>query len=822
MNQSVNHQLEKKFKVADYLEEAEALVAQMTLEEKVGLCSGEDYWTLKAIKRLNLQSISMMDGPHGLRKQIGESDNLGIGESEPSVCYPTASALACSYNPDLLYRVGEALGEACLQEGVSVILGPGVNMKRSPLCGRNFEYFSEDPLVSGKLAGAIIRGIQSKGIGSSLKHFAVNNQEKRRMSVSAVVDERTLREYYLKAFEIAVKEGNPDTVMCSYNKINGVYASENDFLLKKVLREEWGYKGVTVSDWGAVHDRPLGVEAGLDLEMPGNQGYNDKKVLEAVKQGKLSQTALDQTAINVTALILKGMAHQESGFRYVPEKHHELAQEAACESGVLLKNDEALLPLNSQKKWAIIGGFAQQPRYQGAGSSKINPIKIDTPLEWFEHYNVDISYAQGYPLGGKGQSKEVSEQVLIEEAVELAKRSEGVCLFVGLTEGYESEGFDRENLKMPENQNRLIQAVTAVNDQVVVILSGGAPFEMPWHDQVRAILLMYLSGEGGGKAVVDLLLGHENPSGKLAETWPLALEDTPAYEDFPGMREEVLYKESLYVGYRYYDSYEKPVLFPFGYGMSYSTFAYSDFKVSVGEDEKINISYTIKNTGSVAGKETSFIFVHQCDSQFFNPVHQLLAFDKVTLEAQASKVISLSIPISDLRHFDVDSQSWQFESGDYIFSLGESSRSILDSEQVHLELKNTARQTRKSEAELKAYYEKNLVSQVALRHDMFEKLLGRSVNKTDQAVQKPFTKEHTLEDCQHTFMGKIVNLYAGKIAKEVTKEEPEQEGMILSTIREMPFFAMVASGDDMLSEEMMYGILDVLNGHIIRGIKHFI
>ncbi|MFA9463955.1 MAG: glycoside hydrolase family 3 C-terminal domain-containing protein [Velocimicrobium sp.] len=808
-----------------FKERAKSLVSQMTLEEKVSLCSGEDCWNTKAIERLGLDSIMMSDGPHGLRKQIGATDNLGIGDSVPAVCFPTASAIACSFDRDLIYHVGKAIGEECVAEGVSIILGPGVNQKRSPLCGRNFEYFSEDAMLSGELAASMIKGIQSTGTGASLKHFAVNNQEKHRMTIDAVIDERTLRETYLKAFEIAVKKGKPDTVMCSYNRLNHEYCSENSHALIDILRNEWGFEGAVLSDWGAVHDRVLGVKNGLTIEMPGNEGYNDAKIIAAVKNKTLLEDTLDSAACQATELILKSMSKKEKSNQYNKENHHQLAIKAMEESAVLLKNEGGLLPGNLEQKVAVVGTFAKQPRYQGAGSSKIHPIKVDTPWDMFMELGADAVYAPGYRLDIKnvkrvlGKREKEEAEYLIQKACAVVKDKDMVYLFAGLPEGYESEGFDRMDMKLPWEQDCLIEAVSACNPNVVVILIGGAPMELPWIHKVKAVLLTYLGGEGVGRAITNLLLGYKVPSGKLAETWPLSLEDTPCYHYFPGGRLTVEYRESIYVGYRYYEKADKPVLFPFGHGLSYVKFIYSNLELNADtcvRGERITITFTVTNSGNQEAFETAFIFVGHENNTVFLPKKELREFVKIHLDSGETKQISVLLDTGDFGYYNTIIKDWYSESGSYQIMVCSSSKNCV----LHatLNMDSEAKPQPDFTTSAPAYYQLSN-KEFKIDNCEFEKLYGGNLPICDARASRPYTSENTLEDIRHTLLGKIIIVYANQIAKKVTEVEEEQEGMMAAMIKEMPFFSMVASGDGMLSESMMEGILDLLNGHYISGIK---
>ena len=793
---------------------AEELVAQMTLEEKAGLCSGLDCWHTKPVERLGVPSISMMDGPHGLRKQIGVTDNFGIGHSVPAVCFPTASALACSFDRDLVYSVGKAMGEACVQEDVSVILGPGANMKRSPLCGRSFEYYSEDPKVSGEMAASMIRGIQSTGTGASLKHFAANNQERRRMTIDAVVDERTLRETYLKAFEIAVKKGRPYTVMNAYNRINGAYCAENGELLTGILRGEWGFDGLVVSDWNAVDDRVAGALAGLDLEMPGSKGINDKKLVAAVKSGALPEAALDRAARKVTELALRGAANRREGFRYDADAHHRLAVDAAAQCAVLLKNDGGLLPGNTTQQAAVIGAFAKTPRYQGAGSSKINPIRVDAPWDALKELGLDAAYAPGYSLNARERA---DEDALIREACDAARGKDIVYVFAGLTEGYESEGFDRAGLSMPPAHNRLIQEVSTVNPNVAVILLGGAPMELPWLGSVKAVLLPYLGGEGMGSAVARLLLGVGCPSGKLAETWPLRLEDVPCHRYFPGGRQTVEYRESVYVGYRYYDAAQKPVLFPFGHGLSYAAFEYEDIELdrdTCRMGDEIRLSFSVANRGSVDAKETAFVFTAQENSRVFRPAKELREFVKVSLKPGETKRVTLSLNTQDFGYWNTMAGGWYAESGEYRILVGSSSRDIALDAVVRLESPD---QPQPDFRETAPVYYQLPKGELEISDRAFEALLGRSLPPHDGEPKKPYGMQNSLEDIRHTFIGRLMLMYTTATVKKMSRKEPGQEGMLLATVKEMPFFAMITSGE--LSQNMVRGIVDMANGHYVRGLR---
>jgi beta-glucosidase len=654
------------------------LVSQMTLEEKAGMCSGADFWHLKGVERLGIPSVMVTDGPHGLRKQDQSGDHLGINDSVKAVCFPTASALACSFDRDLLFELGKALGEECQAEDVSVILGPGANIKRSPLCGRNFEYFSEDPYLSSEMAASHISGVQSQNVGTSLKHFAANNQEHRRMTASSEVDERTLREIYLASFEGAVKKGRPWTVMCSYNRINGVYASENHRLLTEILRDEWGFDGYVVSDWGAVNDRVEGLKAGLDLEMPSSGGVNDALIVKAVKEGKLDEKNLDKAVERILTIIFRYVENKKNINSYDKKAHHELARKISSECMVLLKND-GILPLKKKSKIAFIGKFAASPRYQGGGSSHINSFMVSNALESASGI-AEISYAKGYET-----AEDIIDENLIKEAVDVAKAAEVAVIFAGLPDKFESEGYDREHMSMPNCQNKLIDEICKVQPNTVIVLHNGSPIEMPWIDKVKAVLEVYLGGQAVGEATVDVLFGDKNPCGKLAESFPKRLEDNPSYLFFKGEKDRVEYREGVFVGYRYYDKKNIDVLFPFGHGLSYTTFEYSDLKLNRKEmldTETLSVSVKVKNTGKVAGKEIVQLYVKNAKSIAIRPEKELKGFKKIELAPGEEKTVSFVLDKRAFAYYNTEISDWHVPTGTYQILIGKSSRDIVLSEDV--------------------------------------------------------------------------------------------------------------------------------------------
>ncbi|PGU35867.1 glycoside hydrolase family 3 C-terminal domain-containing protein [Bacillus cereus] len=655
-----------------------SIISQMTLEEKASLCSGLDFWNTKGIERLGIPSIMVTDGPHGLRKQAEGADHLGIYNSIPSTCFPSAVGLASTWNKELINQVGVALGEECQAENVGVLLGPGANIKRSPLCGRNFEYFSEDPYLSSQMAANHVKGVQSQGVGTSLKHFAANNQEHRRMSVDAIVDERTLREIYLASFEDVIKEAQPWTVMSAYNKINGEYASENTYLLNDILKEEWGFEGFVVSDWGAVNERVASLANGLELEMPSSFGIGEKKIIDAVNGGELTIEKLDQSVERLLNIIFKAVDNQLENAVYSKEAHHQLAREVASESMVMLQNEDSILPLKKEGTVAVIGEFAKQPRYQGGGSSHINPTKLESILEEIEMVSgekTNILFAQGYDLA----SDNVDEN-MINEAKKVAESADAAVLFVGLPDRYESEGFDRKHLQMPKNHVQLIEAIAEVQNNIVIVLSNGAPIEMPWIGKVKGILEGYLGGQALGGAIADILFGDANPSGKLAETFPKVLSDNPSYLNFPGEGDKVEYKEGVFVGYRYYDKKKIEPLFPFGFGLSYTNFEYSNLSIDkkeIKDTDTVSVRVNVKNTGSIAGKEIVQLYIKDVESSMIRPEKELKGFEKVELQPGEEKTVSFILNKRSFAYYNVEWKDWHVETGEFEILVGKSSKEIV-------------------------------------------------------------------------------------------------------------------------------------------------
>ena len=751
------------------------LISQMTLEEKAGLLSGQDFWHTKAVERLGVPATMVSDGPHGLRKQDLEGDHLGINDSIKAVCFPAASATAASFDPDMIEKMGEALGDACQHEGLSVLLGPAVNIKRSPLCGRNFEYFSEDPYLTGKMATALIKGIQSRNVGTSIKHFALNNQEHRRMSSSSDCDERTIREIYFPAFEMAVKEAQPWTVMCSYNRINGVYASENHWLLTEVLRNEWGFEGYVMSDWGATADRAEGVRSGLDLEMPASGGVNDRKIVEAVKAGKLDEKLVDLCCERILNIVYRFTENAKPDTPWDKEAQHLMTAEIAAECMVLLKNEDGILPLSKEDEIAFIGEFAERPRFQGGGSSHINCFKTTSAVEAAK--GLKVTYAQGYSA-----AKDEATDAQIAEAVAAAKKAKVAVVFAGLPDAYESEGYDRTHMAMPACQNRLIEAVAEANPNTVVVLHNGSPVEMPWIGKVKAVLEAYLGGQAVGLAAVKVLFGDVNPSGHLPESFPIKLEDNPSYLFYGGEPAGTDYREGIFVGYRYYDKKKMDVLFPFGHGLSYTSFEYSGLKLSaesMKDTDTVTATVTVKNTGKRAGKAVVQLYVGD-DEGFENvvrPVRELKGFRKVALEPGESKEVSFTLCKRAFATWRPELHDWWVESGSFTIEAGDSS--------ANLPLKATI----------------NVESTVSLpkRFDVNSIFLDVMANPKAQAVFGPFIEKafaafHSSEEA------------TSDVASEAVSSE-----MTMAMINYMPIRGALSFGDGGITDEMMAELLRKIN-----------
>lgn len=786
---------------AEVIFRAEELVTQMTLEEKASLCSGKDFWTTKAVERLGVPSIMVTDGPHGLRKQAGDSDHLGINLSVPSTCFPTAAATACSFDRELLTEIGTAIGEECRAEEVSVILGPAVNIKRSPLCGRNFEYFSEDPLLAGEVSAALISGVQSQNVGTSLKHYLANNQEKARLVSDSIIDERALREIYLAGFETAIKKAQPWTLMCAYNKINGTYASDHKELMTDIPRKEWGFEGAIMTDWGAMNDRVKAIEAGLDLEMPGGNDWNDKKIVEAVQNGSLSEEALDTCATRMTAIAL--LSSKNGKTSYDIDKHNELARRAARESAVLLKHGNTL-PVKEGTSIAVIGEFAKIPRYQGAGSSKINPHHVTSLCEALDKKGISYTYACGYH-----NEETTPDAALIESAVETAKKADLIIACVGLPDSYESEGFDRSHLNMPDAQNALMDALVKSGTPVAAVVSTGCAIDMPWRNDVDSILLMYLGGQNMGTAAADLLFGDAVPCGRLAETWPLSLEDTPSISHF-GNGGNIEYRESIYCGYRYYDKTHKEVAYPFGYGLSYTTFAYSDLKLDkeqLTDTNELVVTLTVTNTGKYAGKEIVQLYVSAPESTVFKPVRELRNFTTVYLQPGESRQVSMTLDRRAFAYYNINIHDWFIESGRYQIEIGTSSRDIQLAAAVTIESSQQGA-IPDYRTTAPAYY-KLSETPFNVPLEQFETVLGRKVAPWHPI--RPFTVNSTLGEIRTCTVGQnVYDQFSSALMNEMGDSD-DILAMLQAMLEDMPLRQLAMIGGEHFSPDKIEELLKALN-----------
>ena len=792
------------------------LIMNLTLEEKASLCSGKDFWHTKGIERLGIPSIMVTDGPHGLRKQAGDSSKEVLTDTVPATCFPTASALAATWNRDLVFQVGKALGEECRQEKVGVILGPGANIKRSPLCGRNFEYFSEDPFLTGEIAKNHIMGVQSEGIGTSLKHFSVNNQEFRRMTIDAIVDDRALREIYLAGFEIAVKEAQPWTVMCAYNKVNGTYCSENAILMNDILKEEWGHNGFVVTDWGAANDRVKGLEAGIELEMPGIPNGNDEMIVSAIRFGQLEELILDDVVYRLLNIIFKAEEALTTDYSYDRDAHHALARKAAAEGAVLLKNRDNVLPLPETTKVALIGLFAKNPRYQGAGSSLMNPSKLDTVYNEMIQLigEKNVCYAQGYTINGENE-----DMNLIQKALETASSAEYVVVCAGLTDMYEVEGLDRKHMKMPKGHDALIQALAETHNKVVVVLSNGSPVEMPWAEKVSGILEGYLGGQAGAAAIVDILFGKTNPSGKLAETFPLKLEDNPSHPYFPGGPSIVEYRESIFVGYRYYDTVGQNVLFPFGHGLSYTTFDYSDVRInqhSIFDSETLHVSLKVKNTGKVIGQEVVQLYVRDIESTVFRPQKELKGFEKITLKPREEKEVNFELSSRAFAFFSTALNDWYIEPGKFEILIGSSSRDI------YLKTIVTVTSIGPSPKILQkgnpvAYHA--LQAEKPIDQSSFEELLRRPIPPNFDPKTRPYSINTPIGDVTGSLIGRLLFRFMKKQSMKMVAGQEESPTALLidAMVREAPLRVILMASEGTISREMLDALVIMINGQFFKG-----
>jgi beta-glucosidase len=785
------------------------IINKMTLDEKASLMSGKDFWQSMDIERLGINSMFLADGPHGIRKQAEAADHLGLNESIPATCFPTASSVANSWNEGLGEIIGDYLGREAVAQKVNVLLGPGINMKRNPLAGRNFEYFSEDPYLAGKMAAGMIRGIQSHGISACVKHFAVNNQEERRMSIDTIVDERTLREIYLTAFEIAIKEGKTKTVMSAYNMLNGAYTNENIHLMREILRDEWGYEGVVVTDWGGSNDRVAGLIAGNELEMPTTAGETNKEIVQAIQSGKIKEEVLDECVDRILDLIFTTEEVYKTPQKdFDRQEHHKVAQQAAEESIVLLKNEGNILPLTKGKKVAVIGDFAKDARYQGAGSSIVNPTILEHTLDCLDDSGIiSIGFEQGFERYGKRNQKK------IDKACALAKDADVVLLYIGLDEVTEAEGLDRQGMMIPENQIELLNALHKVNPNIVAILSCGAVVEMSWINKVKGLVHGYLAGQAGAKAILRVLTGDVNPSGKLAETYPIRYEDTPSYHHFPGKEVSVEYREGIFIGYRYYDTADVNVLFPFGYGLSYTTFEYSDLKVT-----KDGATFNLTNTGTSAGMEVAQLYVGSKSTGIFRPKKELKGFTKVFLDAGETKSVTIPFDDKTFRYFNVKTNKWEVEEADYEIMIGASSADVKLADTLFVE--GTGAPLPYDQAVLPSYYS-GKANNVSVEE--FENLLGHKVPVSKWDRTKPLGYNDTIAQCQYAkgvfarFAFQLITFghrFLWKIGKRSTAN------LIMMSVYHMPFRGIARMTGGIINMPMLDGILMIVNGQFFKGLRH--
>lgn len=779
------------------------IISKLTLDEKCYLLSGKDFWSTYGYEEKGVPSIWLSDGPHGIRKQEGAGDQLGLNGSIPATCFPTAATMANSWDPELGEEIGRNLGEEAACQQVAVLLGPGLNIKRSPLCGRNFEYFSEDPYLAGKMAAGYIRGIQENGISACPKHFACNNTELRRQASNSVLDERTFREIYLTGFEIAVKEGHPKSIMSAYNEINGVYANENEHLLQEILRDEWGFDGFVVSDWGAGNDFLKGVHAGSHLEMPTTGGDSPEQLIAAVKAGKFPEEMVDRRVDELLDVVLSTAKAVEpyKGRSFDVDKHHEAARKASEQSIVLLKNEESMLPLKAGTRVAVIGDFAETPRYQGAGSSVVNPTRLDSALDVIKDFPLEVvGFEKGYPRVGAGDPE------MQNAAVELAKQAEVVLMYIGLDEISESEGLDRPYMKVPESQVDLLKAVYAVNPNIVAVMAAGSSVEMPWIDCCKAMVHGYLCGQAGASAILEVIMGDVNPSGKLSESYPYSYDDVSSKPYFPAKERSVEYREGLYVGYRYYDKADMNVLFPFGFGLSYTTFEYSDIKA---DTEKV--TFTVRNSGDVDGAEVAQLYISAVSPKIYRPAKELKGFAKVFLKAGESKEVTIPLDDKAFRYFNVKTNKFEIDGGEYEILVGASSRDIRLTAKVEVE--GTDAELPYELSELPSYASGDIL---AVTDEEFTKLLGHKIPDGswtgDLRMNDAIAQLYYAKSLKARLVGKILQ---GKLDKSMAAGKPDLNIIFVSN---MPFRAIGKMAGGAVNQDMCRSIVKIVNGHAIAFI----
>lgn len=789
------------------------IIQKMTLEDKLAFCSGADYWTTKAFPQYGIPSIRMADGPHGLRVQAGDIDDPGLGKSLPATCFPPACLSACSWDRDLLQQMGEAIAQEALSQGVSIVLGPGANLKRNPLCGRNFEYFSEDPLLSGEMAKSWIQGLQSQGVFASLKHFAGNNQEALRMQSDSLIDPRVLRELYLPGFEIAVREGKPGTVMGAYNLVNGVYCCEHEELLRCILRGEWGFEGVIVTDWGAMNDRVERFRAGLDLEMPGGVAGLDADVLEAVRSGKLTESLVDESVDRLLELVFRSVENRKPRTELEIDAHHQTARRIAAQSAVLMKNEDGILPLKPGRPLAVIGALAEHLRFQGAGSSFINITRLSSVLDGLTECGVPFTYKPGYTLKGD------ADEQLLTEALAAAREHEVAVVCVGLTEELEAEGFDRTDLQLSAVQNRVVEAVSAANPNTVVVLFGGSAVELPWLGKVKGLFNMYLPGQAGGLAAADLLTGAVNPSGKLAESYPLRYEDVVSAGFYENGGKQAQYRESLYTGYRYYDTAGMEVAFPFGHGLSYTTFAYSSLRLSPREVEKggsLQVELSLRNTGSLAGAEVVQVYLRDCTGRVFRPEKELKGFAKVFLESGEEKDVSIELNRRGFAIYDPARQRWVVPAGRYEVFVGSSSRDIRLRGEVRVQGESV-----ENPKNLPVWY---LAPQGKPSQKDFEALLGKPITLLKALKKGEYTLNCSLKDMESSWViRQVTRIVVNKLADTIGGKDESNPNyrMMVETALATPLRSMVTMSKGQMPMNLAKVLVALANGQVGKAIKAF-
>lgn len=782
------------------------IVSKLSLEQKAALVSGKSIWETRDFPEFGVPSIFLADGSHGIRKQVGAGDHLGLNPSQPATCFPTAATVANSWDVDLCEKIGAALGEEAAAQDVNVLLGPGLNMKRNPLCGRNFEYFSEDPYLTGKLAAAYIRGIQSKGVAACPKHFAVNNQELRRMASNSVLDERTLREIYLTGFEIAVKEGHPKAIMTSYNEVNGVYANENPHLLQDILRKEWGFTGAVVTDWGGSNDHVEGVRCGSTLEMPGAGADTCLELVKAVREGKLPEQILDARVEELLELAFPtSEALKEAPKNCSHDCHKALAQAAAASSIVLMKNEGGLLPLRPGTHVAVIGSFAKTPRYQGAGSSLVHPTQLDNAVDSVRNGILEcVGFAEGFSRDGR------ADENLKAEALQLAKKSEVVLLYLGLSENSESEGIDRKNMKLPANQIDLLKSLSSVNPNIVVILSAGSAVEMPWLDNCRAVLHGYLCGQAGASAMIDVICGKINPSGHFCETYPERYEDTPSFGYFPGRERNAEYREGLYIGYRYYSTVHVKTAFPFGFGLSYTSFSYSNLEVNSNE-----VSFTLTNTGKMDGAQVAQLYIGCKNGKVYRPARELKGFQKVFLKAGESSRVTIPFDDETFRYFNTNTDLWEVETADYELMIGSNVEDIELS--AMLTVHGTEAECPYSKIRLPSYYS-GMIRDVP--DEEFEDLLGHPI----PAPKESKVLERNDPVCELCRGKSIIAQAAYRILTHMKDKslESSKPDLNILFIYNITFSGIAKMLGGAVSMKMVDGLLLIVNGHFFKGFDKFL